>query len=94
MTGKFEIIGTNEPLNYLKGKNFNGEIIHKDNVHSMTLFTEGDDSDKEYCFEVKDMLVKEDFIIINGWASDKDLNIGKICVVFKPESKTNKNEGN
>ena len=43
---------------------------------------------KKYCFEVKDMLVKEDFIVINGWASDEDLNIGKICVVFKPNNKS------
>ena len=47
-----------------------------------------DSDNKKYCFEVKDMLVKEDFIVINGWASDEDLNIGKICVVFKPNNKS------
>tara|TARA_B100000900_G_C20042046_1_gene498394 strand:- start:129 stop:398 length:270 start_codon:yes stop_codon:yes gene_type:complete len=88
MTGTFEIIGTNEPLNYLKGKSFKGDIIHDDNVHSLTMYSDEDSDNKKYCFEVKDMLVKEDFIVINGWASDEDLNIGKICVVFKPNNKS------
>ena len=48
MNGTFEIIGTNEPLNYLKGKSFKGDIIHDDNVHSLTMYSDDDSDNKKY----------------------------------------------
>tara|TARA_Y100001963_G_C6761925_1_gene439940 strand:+ start:1249 stop:1494 length:246 start_codon:yes stop_codon:yes gene_type:complete len=78
MTGQIEIIGTNSALEDIKGKKYTGSVLFNEGVHSLEL------DGQKYCFEVKDILVKEDAIVLNGWASDKELNLGKISLAFKP----------
>ena len=78
MTGQIEIIGTNSALEDIKGKKYTVSVLFNEGVHSLEL------DGQKYCFEVKDILVKEDAIVLNGWASDKELNLGKISLAFKP----------
>ena len=78
MTGQIEIIGTNSALEDIKGKKYTGSVLFNEGVHSLEL------DGQKYCFEVKDILVKEDAIVLNGWASDKEVNLGKISLAFKP----------
>ena len=78
MTGQIEIIGTNSSLEDIKGKKCSGSLLFNEGLHSLEL------DGQKYCFEVKAIVVKEDAIVLNGWASDEKLNIGKVSLAFKP----------
>ena len=78
MTGQIEIIGTNSVLENIKGKKYTGSVLFNEGLHSLEL------DGKKYCFEVKDIIVKENAIVLNGWASDEELNSGRISLAFQP----------
>ena len=80
MTGQIEIIGANSGFEKIKGKKFTGSVLYHEGDHSLEL-----DGEK-YCFEVKDVFVKEGAIVLNGWASDEKLQLGRISLALVPNN--------
>jgi hypothetical protein len=80
MTGQIEIIGANKGFEEIKGKEFSGSLSFSEGLHSLRF------NDEKYCFEIKDILFKEEAIVLNSWASDEKLNIGQISIAFKPNN--------
>ena len=79
MKGQIEVLGTNYGLSSFKGDKGEGSLVSVVKEHHCLML-----GDEQFFYHIFRTILAEDHIEYVGWCSDKDSNVGRMGIKYRP----------